>query len=202
VDEKAGHHYYLWTSATTPKAVSASILASRGAPKDKSHTSPVITPAAVYVNGSLIRDLAQTISLKAGANPTLIRYDHAGRGHFVMRDQDQPEPKTSAPLAMRWYNDPGVITFDVYAGDQPREWFRFLSAPGTTAIRVQARGRIEAWIDGQPMDHRGKGQFIAFTPVTHAAVVALRQSRTQQLWRCVSCLRPDAAAAVPFQSRL
>lgn len=174
VDEKAGHHYYLWTSATTPKAVSASILASRGAPKDKSHTSPVITPAAVYVNGSLIRDLAQTISLKAGANPTLIRYDHAGRGHFVMRDQDQPEPKTSAPLAMRWYNDSGVITFDVYAGDQLHEWFRFLSAPGTTAIRVQARGRVEAWIDGQPMDHRGKGQFIAVTPVTHAAIVALR----------------------------
>lgn len=174
VDEKAGRHYYLWTSATTPRAMSASILVSRESPKDKSHTSPVITPAAVYINGSLIQDLTQTVSLKAGPNPTLIRYDHAGRGHFVMRDKDQPEPTTNVPLAMRWYNDPGMIPFDVYAGAQPREWFRFLSAPGTTAIRVQARGKVEAWMDGRPMADQGQGQFIATAPVMYAPVVALR----------------------------
>ena len=123
--------------------MSASILASQSAPEDKSHTSPVITPAAVYVNGAKISDLGQTVSLKAGANPTLVRYDHAGRGHFVLRRQEAPELETRSPLAMRWYNDPGVIPFDVYAGDQPPEWFRFLSAPGTSAIRVQAHGTVE-----------------------------------------------------------
>jgi hypothetical protein len=174
VDETAGHRYYLWTSATTPRAVSASILASRGAPEDKSHTSPVITPAAVYVSGAPIRDLTQTVSLRAGANPVLIRYDQAGRGHFVIRDQSQPVPKTNIPLAMRWHNDPGVIPFDVYAGARPHEWFRFLSTPGTTAIRFQAHGQVEAWIDGQRMTPQGENEFTAVTPIPRAAIVALR----------------------------
>ncbi len=170
-DGKAGR-YYLWTSATTPKAVKASILVSHDAPKDASHTSPVLTPAAVYVNSALVPDLTQTVSLKAGANPTLIRYDHAGRGHFVMRYQDQPEPKTHMPLAMRWHQDPGVIPFDVYAGVRKAEWFRFLSAPGTKAIRVRVQG--QAWLDGKPMSDVGQGRFLAPSPATTAAVVALR----------------------------
>ncbi len=173
-DEKAGKRYYLWTSATVEKALSARILVSRGAPADKSHTSPVITPAAVYVNGGRVNDLAQPISLKAGANPTLIRYDHSGRGHFVVRRQAEPPPKGRVPLAMRWYNDGGVIPFDVYAGDRSAEWFRFLSAPGTTAIRVQARGKVRAWINGEPMTDKGDGRFEAVKPAPTAAVVALR----------------------------
>ncbi len=176
VDEKKGesHAYYLWTSATTSKAVSASIIASQIPPRDKSHTSPVITPAAVYINGARINSLDKPVSLRAGANPTLIRYDHAGRGHFVLRSQDEPKPKARSPLAMSWYNDPGVIPFDVYGGHQPAEWFRFLSAPGTEAIRVQAQGQVKAWMDGKPMNHGGNGRFVAASPATGAAVVALR----------------------------
>ncbi len=174
LNEKEGKRYYLWTSATTPKALSATIHVSRGAPADKSHTSPVITPAAVYVNGLRVNDLSQPISLRAGANPTLIRYDRAGRGHFVMRRQDRPVPEKREPLAMRWHNDPGVIPFDVYAGDRSAEWFRFLSAPGTTAIRAQALGEVQAWIDGEPMADMGNGRFEAFNPIARAAVVALR----------------------------
>lgn len=176
VDEQEGDssRYYLWTSATTAKAMSASILVSRTAPRDKSHTSPVITPGAVYVNGARIRDLSQTVSLRAGANPILIRYDHAGRGHFVLRHENEPEPERYRPLAMRWYSDPGVIPFDVYAGNQPTEWFRFLSAPGTHAIRVAARGQVAAWMDGRPMSHQGDGRFVAAAPATSTSIVALR----------------------------
>lgn len=174
IDAKEGKRYYLWTSATTPEALSATIHVSRGAPADKSHTSPVITPAAVYVNGNRVNNLAKSISLKAGANPTLIRYDHAGRGHFVMRRQDWSVPEEREPLAMRWYNDPGVIPFDVYAGGRAAEWFRFLSAPGTSAIRVQAFGEVQAWINGELMADRGNGRFEAAKPVAEAAVVALR----------------------------
>ena len=173
-DEKGGKRYYLWTSVTAPKALSATILVSRGAPADKTHTSPVITPGAVYVNGARVSDLARPVALKAGANPTLVRYDRPGRGHFVVRRQDRPVPKTRAPLAMRWHNDPGVIPFDVYAGDRSAEWFRFVSAPGTTAIRVQARGPVRAWIDGEPMTDKGNGRFEAVKPAATAAIVALR----------------------------
>jgi hypothetical protein len=83
-------------------------------------------------------------------------------------------PKTRAKLAMRWYNDPGRLQFDVYAGTPRAEWFQFLSAPGTTAIRIQAQGKVEAWIDGDPMKDKGNGRFEASLAVPEAAIVTLR----------------------------
>jgi len=62
----------------------------------------------------------------------------------------------------------------VTAGVGSAEWFRFVSAPGTAAIRVAARGKVEAWIDGEPMRDAGKGRFVAGRPPSASAVVALR----------------------------
>lgn len=176
VDDAGGSRYYLWTSATVAQPTQAAIIASRDAPPDASHTSPPLTPAAVYVNGAEVKDLTQTVALHPGANPVLVRYEHGGRGHFVLRRKDVPLPQGRSPLAMRWYGDAGVIPFDVSAGQQPAEWFRFLSAPGTTAIRVQAEGQAEAWLDGEPMMDGGHGRFVGKNPVAPAAVVALRVS--------------------------
>jgi hypothetical protein len=173
-DEMAGGRYYLWTCATVTEATRAAILVSRGAPEDKSHTSPVITPAAVYLNGAPLADLTQAVSLKAGPNPVLVCYDHGGRGHFVMRRQDVPMPAARQALAMRWHGDAGVIPMDVTAGRQPAEWFRCLSAPGTSAILTQARGKVEAWLDGEPMTPADGSRFVAKKPATHAALLALR----------------------------
>ncbi len=172
--EPDGGRYYLWTSATVAQATMAAICVSRGAPADKSHTSPVITPAAVYVNGAVVPNLAESVELKAGANPVLVRYDAGGRGHFVMRDQAVAAPAVREKLAMRWYGDEGVIRFDVSAGVQKAQWLRFLSAPGTASIRVQARGSVTAWMDGQPMLAKGDGRFVPGRPCPHAAVIALR----------------------------
>ena len=174
VDETNGSRYYLWTSATVTQPTTATVSVSRGAPADASHTSPIITPAAVYVNGAPVNDLAQAVSLQAGANPVLIRYEHAGRGHFVLRKQNVPVPTIRQPLAMSWNGDAGVIPFDVSAGRQPAEWFRFVSAPGTTAIRLPAAGQVEAWLDGAPMTDMGDGRFAAKQPASRAGVVALR----------------------------
>jgi len=171
---KAGRRYYLWSSVTAPEALQAAILVSNGPPADKSHTSAVLTPAAVYINGERVADLTQPVALKAGANPALVRYDQAGRGHFVVRRWNQPLPKEREPLAMRWYLDPGVLPLDVYAGRQTAEWFRFRSAPGTAAIQVQANGEVQAWIDEVPMQARGNGRFEALTPAIAAASVELR----------------------------
>ncbi len=173
VDPENGKRYYLWTCATVEEATSVTIHASQGPPADKSHTSPVLIPAAVYVNGTPVSDLSRPVSLNVGTNPTLIRYDHAGRGHFVMRRQDEPLPHRKETLAMRWHNDPDVIPFDLYAGQGAVEWFRFQSAPGTQAIRVRALGKVEAWINGEPMVHQGAGRFSAPTPVPQAAQVEL-----------------------------
>jgi hypothetical protein len=172
--EKEGKTYYLWTCATVAQAITASIEVSRTPPADKSHTSNIITPASLYVNGTRLADLAQPVQLKAGANPVLVRYDHAGRGHLVMRRQDAHSPQARTPLAMRWHDDAGVIPFDVQAGKPVAEWFRFRSAPGTTAINVKARGNVQAWIDGEPMADRGNGRFVAARAATRAPVIALR----------------------------
>jgi len=155
-DEAAGKRYYLWTVATVSAPLSADLLFSRGAPADKSHTSPVLTPAVVYVNGKRIPDLGRPVALRAGTNPTLVRYDRAGRGHFVLRRASAP-PTARAKLATRWHGDPAVIPLDVSAGKPAAEWFRFLSAPGTTAIRVRALGQVQAWIDGKVMTSVGEG---------------------------------------------
>jgi len=174
VDPKGGGRYYLWTSATVPEPLAAEILVSQGPPAGRSHTSPVLTPAAVYVNGRRVENLSEAVALHEGANPVLVRYDRAGRGHFVMRRHDRPPPRKRERLAMRWSNDAGVIPFDVYAGDRAPEWFRFVSAPGTRAINVNALGEVRAWINGEPMTDRGGGRFEAAAPVKEAAVVALR----------------------------
>ena len=171
VDEAAGARYYVWSCVTSDKAQMADVLVSREPPADGSHTSPTLTPAALYVNGEAVKD---TAALKAGANPVLARYDKAGRGHLVFRSQNSPAPKKRTPLAMRWYDDSGVLPFDVSAGTRPAEWFRFTTAPGTSAIRVQGRGAVEAWLDGKPMKAKKDGRFVAAKIPAHAATVALR----------------------------
>lgn len=173
VDEESGRRYYLWTVATVSEPLSADIHFSQGAPADKSHTSPTLTPAAVYLNGKRVTDLKRPVALNAGPNPVLICYDHAGRGHFVLRRASSP-PAARARLAMRWYGDSAVIPLDVSSGEPAAEWFRFLSAPGTSAIHVHSLGQTQAWIDGKPMTNSEDGRFTAPQPSPTAAVVALR----------------------------
>ena len=47
----------------------------------------VIAPAAIYINGQKIDDPGKAVSLKAGANPILIRLDSHGEAHLVLRKQ-------------------------------------------------------------------------------------------------------------------
>ena len=115
------------------------------------------------------------MSLTAGANPILIRYDQAGRGYFVLkRDGAAPRPAKRTPLSMTWFDDPSVIRFDVHAGAKPAEWFRFTAPPGFRAMTVAAKGTVEAWANGRSMRASGKGRFEAVAPLASQAVVALR----------------------------
>ena len=153
--------FYLWTCAIAPEAISASILSS-------------LKPADVYINGKRHPDLSRPVPLQPGSNPILVCYNGGGRGHFVLRRQDVAQPESPQELAMRWWMDPGLIPFDVHAGARTNQWYRFLSAPGTSAIRLQARGVVQAWIDGKPMKEEGAGRFVAAKAPSKAAVVALR----------------------------
>ena len=174
VDEITKGRYYIWSCATVPRDITADILFSDQLPDDKSHTSPVLTPAAIYINGRSVSMPNNGINLNAGTNPILVRYDSAGRGHFVLRQHDVPEPSDRKVLSMRWSGDAGIIPFDIAAGQTSAEWFRFLTAPGTSAITVRTPGEAEAWIDGIPMKKQTDGRFIAEKSPQRAAVVAIR----------------------------
>ena len=175
---EANNRTYLWTTATVAEPTVAVLHVAADQAPDLPNTSPVIAPSAVIINGSPVTDLKQAVSLHAGSNPVLIRYDSWGQSHIVLRRQDAPLPAAPEKLAMRWYNDPGVISFDPRAGESCAEWFRFVSAPGTTGIQLQAETRepVQAWINGEPMLDKGNGRFEARKAFGPAAVIALKLS--------------------------
>jgi hypothetical protein len=173
--EVAGGRYYLWTSATVDRPTAARIVASARQEGKRPHASEVLTPAAVFLSGTRVGGLQEAVSLHAGPNPILVRYDQAGRGYFVLkRDVAESPPPSRTPLAMTWFDEPSVIRFDVHAGARPAEWFRFTAPPGLRAMTVLAKGTVQAWADGQPMRAAGHGRFETAAPLPRAATVALR----------------------------
>lgn len=167
--------YYLWTSATVDRPTTARIAASAKPDGVKPHASEVLTPAAVFLNGMRVGNLSQPLSLQAGANPILVRYDQAGRGYFVLRREGVAGTSaTRTPLSMCWFDDPAVIRFDVHAGAKQAEWFRFTAPPGFTAMTVTAKGTVDAWAEGHPLRAAGASRFEAASPLSRPAVVALR----------------------------
>ncbi len=190
VAEEAGSRFYLWTSATVDRPTTARIVTSARRGGERPHASEVLTPAAVFVSGEHVDDLQQAVSLRTGANPILVRYDQAGRGYFVLRrDGVSSTPRSRTPLSMTWFDDSSVIRFDVHAGDAPAEWFRFTAPPGLRAMKVTARGSVEAWADGQPMRDAGQGRFEAASPLPRAARVAL--SAKPETGFCGAAVFPD-----------
>ena len=173
--EAAGSRYYLWTSATVERETTARIVASARRDGEKPHASDVLTPAASFLNGAPVDSLQATVSLRAGANPLLVRYDHAGRGYFVIRrDDGDPKPSHRTPLAMSWFDDPAVIPFDIHAGARPAEWFRFTAPPGFRAMKLAAKGTVQAWAEGRSMRATSSGVFESDAPLKRPGVIALR----------------------------
>jgi len=72
----------------------------------------------------------------------------------VLESIDAPKDwKQTYPLAMRWYNKPGVLSFDILPEDrQPAGWYRFFSPPGLRGMTITSLGKVQAWADGKEMD--------------------------------------------------
>ena len=111
--EEGISHYYLWTTVVAPEAATATLHVSTPAPFNAGYrthnANPVIAPAAIYINGQKIDDPGKAVSLKAGANPILIRLDSHGEAHLVLRKQGVAAYEQKLPLSMSWYQDPGVL---------------------------------------------------------------------------------------------
>ena len=140
--EGDGSRYYLWTSVNSLLEVKARAI------------SGGMEPARIWLNGTIISEDAVTLQLESGANPLILRYDQTGRAHFVLESIDAPKDwKQTYPLAMRWYNKPGVLPFDILPEDkQPAGWYRFNSPPGLRGMTITARGEVQAWADGREMN--------------------------------------------------
>jgi len=142
VQEDAGTRYYLWTSVVAVRDTEAKAVAGG------------LRPAAVYVNSERLTGLDTVVPLNAGAHRLLLRFDEPGRGHFVFEKIGAPElsTPTPTPLAMSWYDRPGVLPYDVRCGDaKPIGWYRFTAAPGLRAMRVTCYGVPQGWADGRPV---------------------------------------------------
>ena len=138
--EPGGSRYYLWTSVTSPQAATANILAGG------------LKPASAWINQTAYKTLPASVSLDAGANPLLLRFDAPGRASVVFEKSDAPQDwKQTHPLAMRWYNKPGVLPYDTRPESiSPAGWYRFNSAPGLQTMTITAYGTVQAWVDGKP----------------------------------------------------
>ena len=141
-------------------------------------------PSGAWVNGKSIIPTTSSVGLKGGQNVLLLRYDGPGKGSFFLFDPMSPSTWTQTfPLASRWYNRPGLLTYDVRPQTaQPAGWYRFTAPPGFRGMRVIARGGVEAWASGVPMQVSaakkrtdGSREYTATTtPSSDPAVVAIR----------------------------
>lgn len=172
--ESGGTRYYLWSAVVAPSDGRAHSLAGG------------LRPAAAWLNHQPVA--GDSLTLKRGANPLLLRYDAPGRGYFVVRsgapaavaEPDNAERPASqpAPLAMRWFNDSTVLPFDTRPQiAEPAGWYRFRAASGLRALAVPAAGNAQAWADGAALagERLATGwRFKLPRPAATAPIVALR----------------------------
>lgn len=157
--EPDGKIYTLTSAVTLPVACEAEILCNLNA-------------AQIEINGNTVTQ--SCVALKAGVNPIRVTC-LGGRGHVVVRKTSGGVAVRKTPLAMRWYDDPSVIPFDVSAGDLRPEYFRLTSAPGTCALYLpRVEGSVEIWLDGVPMKASGNNRFVAAVPSLKAGEVLLK----------------------------
>ena len=128
--------YYLWTTALARQAGEATLLQGGKA------------PAAVWVNGQ--RVAGDKAAVQAGANRLLLRYDGPGRGYCLL-DTGAPQATPRTPLAMTWWDRPGVLPWDPRPGGSGVGWYRFTAPPGLRRLTVTACGQVRVWVDGQAL---------------------------------------------------
>jgi hypothetical protein len=138
-EEKEGSLYYLFTSAYSENRTIAAIDIGG------------LIPSTVYLNGRKADISGKQITLMKGANPLLIKYDKAGRGHFVLLRDHSSVPSVRTPLSMTWWDMKERIQFDVRSAEKmPAGYYRFTAPPGLKEMKIVACGSIKLWIDGQP----------------------------------------------------
>ena len=168
--EQDGTRYYLWTSAIVHKEILADIRSGGD------------LPYAVWINGRRLDNLKMQVTLKNGSNPLLLRYDWPGRGHFVLESAiEKTHDVLPGALAMKWFNNPRVITYDMKPHEsKPVGWYRFTAPPGLRAMTITALGEVQAWAEGKELIGKRQADRWSFelaSPGKSLSKVALRISQ-------------------------
>jgi len=146
--EDDGSIYYLLTSVFAGNEIQANVISGE------------IKPTKFWLNSLEMVSNIEKITLSSGSNPLLLRYDQPCRTHFILESIDVPlDWKQTYPLAMSWYNKPGVFKFDMFPQENKHTgWYRFTSPPGFRSMTVISHGKISAYADGNEMDITQEGQ--------------------------------------------
>ncbi len=106
-------------------------------------TATGVNPSAVWLNGER-RTPGETVGLKAGYTPLLVRYDAFGRAALVLERTGIDADRATQPLAMRWYDHPAVLPFDCFGGGLPQAVYSFGAPPALQMAEVTLHGELVA----------------------------------------------------------
>lgn len=140
--EEAGEVYYLWSTFDAGGEESAKLKLGGN------------LPANLWLNGDSVNVNESTLTVQHSHNYVVLRYDNPGRSFVVFEsERASVDWEQTYPLAMNWYNKPGLFAYNVdpeahcLAG-----WYRFTAPPGLASMEITAFGRIDAWVDGVAQD--------------------------------------------------
>ncbi|MBS7263108.1 MAG: hypothetical protein KIG36_05825 [Eubacteriales bacterium] len=128
-------------------------------------------PAEVRLDGKLVSDVENgvRVRLTEGRHRLTLRYERAGRTHFMLRTAPTPAHDRHTTS---WYRHPGLLTFDAFPDDIGKTcWMRLTAPPGMEKLLVD--GFEAAYADGVPMK-AAEGGFVPEKPCPRPVRVALR----------------------------
>lgn len=155
--EDKGDIYYLFTTVYCEEATTAKIKSGEK------------IPDCIWLNHKRIDNIDEMISLNRGYNYILLKYNQAGRTHFVLEKANKQEFNQAIPLSMNWYNNPNIIPFDASPKDNNKTgWLRFTTPPGMLSMSVKAYGELDAFVNGEGLKKQQKRLENGITEYTFA----------------------------------
>jgi len=136
--EAEGSIYYLWSTVWSNAEINAKL--NKGG----------LLPTKIMINNHEVALNSKAVSLQAGQNTILLKYNNIGRGYFILEKMDSTSNwQQTTSLATNWYNKPGILKFNCYPEkNKLYGLYRFQSPPGARVIYVTSINQPEVWASG------------------------------------------------------
>ena len=137
--EAGGTRYYLWTAVMSGGNTQPRVLTGG------------LQPAAVWLNNARVEKIPESVTLSAGANPVLLRYDTIGRGYLVFdttkaaAGMDDSGTVFSAAASWIWHPGDKGGTIDRYF----RKKMEISKIPAKARIRITCDNAYTLFVNGK-----------------------------------------------------